>query len=157
MKKFICLIFTIVGITTAAVAPPASTAASSEGSVTGIGTGSFPGGASFAGLNLSRFEIAAGIFTEAEGSAAGVFHAVLTGPSVLGAAQDITLDGNVTQGSATAGSSSFSGLATLNLSNGVAVSGVPFNVEASGGSMVLTIESTVLPAGTFGEGGLHIE
>jgi hypothetical protein len=158
MKKLICLIFTIIAMAAVITAPAASTAASSEGSVTGIGTGSFAGRPSFAGVNLSRFEIATGIFTEADGSAAGVFHAVLTGRSVLGAAQNITLEGNVTQGFTTAGSGGLSGLATLDLGNGIpAASGVPFIVQTNGGSMVLTIGSTVLPAATFSEGGLNTE
>ena len=157
MKKFICLIVTIIGIAAVASAPVASTAASPEGSVTGIGTGSFPGRASFAGLNLTSFDIATGVITETDGSATGVFHAVLAGRTLLGTARVITLEGNVLQGTAAAGSSTFSGLARLELGDGVpAISGVPFNVETHDGSMVLTIQSTVLPSAPFSQGGLDI-
>ena len=157
MKRLICLILTIVGIAAVASAPATSTAASTEATVTGIGAGSFPGGASFAGVNLSSFEIATGVITEADGSAGGVFHAVLAGRTLLGTARNITLEGNVTQGTATPDSSSFSGLASLDLGDGVpAISGVPFNVETQGGSMVLTIQSTVLPSAAFSDGGVDI-
>ena len=157
MKKLICLIVTIVGIAAVAYAPETSAAASTEGTVTGIGTGSFPGRTSLSGVNLTGFEIATGVITESDGSASGVFHAVLSGRTLLGTARNITLEGNVLQGTATQGTSSFSGLASLDLGNGLpAVPGVPFNVETQGGSMVLTIQSTVLPSTAFSQGGLDI-
>ena len=152
MKRLICLIVTIVGITAIISAPTASTAASPEGTVTGIGSGSFPRGASFGGIDLASFEIATGVITESDGSAIGVFHADLAGRTILGTARILTLDGNVLQGSA----NNFSGLARLDLGGGVpAVSGVPFTVETQGGAMVLTIQSTVLPSAAFSEGGLE--
>ena len=157
MKKFICLIFTIIGITAVVVAPARSNAASSEGAVTGIASGTFPGHTSFAGVNLSRFETATGLFTEADGSATGVFHVVLTGRSILGSERTITLEGNVMQGTATAGVGDFSGLATLDLGDGLStISSVPFHVETNGNSLVLTIQSTVLPSAAISEGGLDV-
>jgi hypothetical protein len=158
MKRSICLIFMIVGIAAVAFAPAASTAASAGGSVTGIGSGSFPGGADFAGTNLRSFEMATGVFTEPDGSAAGVFHTVLTGRTILGQAKSITVEGNVTQGTVSPGSGSFSGLASVDFGDGApAVPGVPFNVETSAGSMVLTIQSTRLPAAALSGGSLTIE
>ena len=158
MKIVICLILTIVGIAAVASAPATSTAASTEGAVTGVGVGSFPEGASLAGVDLSGFEIAAGVITGADGSASGVFHAVLTGRTLIGDARNITLEGNVTQGTATLGSGNFSGLASLDLGDGVpAVTGVPFYVETQGSSVVLTIQSTALPSAGFTDGGLDIE
>ena len=158
MKRIICLILTIIGIAAAVSITPASRASSNEGTVTGIGTGAFPGGASLAGVELSSFEIAAGVITEADGTASGVFHAVLTGSALIGGARNITLEGNVTQGMATPGSGNFSGLASLDLGDGVpAVSGVPFYVETQGGALILTIQSTALPSAGFTEGGLDIE
>jgi len=159
MKNLICLIVMVAGISAVVSAPAAaSNAASTEGTVTGIGAGSFQGPARFGGVNLSSFEIATGVITEEDGSAAGVFHAVLRGRSLLGIAQTITLEGNVTQGTVTSETGSVSGLASLDLGNGVpAVSGIPFNVETRGGSMVLTVQSTVLPSGAFSQGGLDIE
>ena len=157
MKRLICLIFTIAGITAAVSAPATSATASDDGSVTGVGVGSFAGRASFAGINLTTFEIATGVITETDGSAKGVFHAVLGGRSLLGTVRIITLDGDVLQGSTAPGSSSFSGLASLNLGNGLpALPGVPFNVETRDGTMVLTIQSTVLPSAQFSQGTLDI-
>ena len=155
MKKLIFLIVMFVGMTAAATIQAPSAAASTEGTVTGIGTGSFPGRASFAGINLSSFEIATGVIAEPDGSAKGVFHAVLSGRTLLGAARIITLEGNVMQGTVTPDASSFSGLATLSLGDGLpAAPGVPFNVDTRNGTMALTIQSTTLPSAGFGQGGL---
>ena len=158
MKKLICLILTMAGIAAFVYAPPASTAASTDRTITGIAAGSFPGGASFAGVDLNSFEIATGVITDADGSAAGVFHAELAGRSLLGTARRITLEGTVMQGTAASGSGSFSGLARLDLGDGVpAVSGIPFNVETNAGSMVLTIHSTVLPSAALTRGSVDTE
>ena len=158
MKKLICLIATIVCIAAVAYAPETSAASSTEGTVTGIGAGSFPARTSFSGINLSSFDIATGVITEADGSAQGVFHAELSGRTLLGAARLITLEGVVTQGSATPGAASFSGLATLSLGDGLpGVPGVPFNVDTRSGSMVLTIQATTLPSSAFSQGGLEVE
>ena len=155
MKRIICLIVTIIAVATMAFAPEHSQAASIESSVTGVGAGTFPSRSNFAGIILSRFDIATGVITDADGSAVGVFHAVLAGRSLLGSARNITLEGNVTQGT---GSGGFSGLASLDLGDGVpAVSGIPFNVEIRDGSMILTIQSTLLPAARFDQGGVDIE
>ena len=157
MKKLICLIVTIVTVVAVAYAPPASIASSTEGTVTGVGAGSFPGRASFAGINLSTFEIATGVISESDGSANGVFHATLSGRTLLGTLRVITLDGTVAQGTVTPDSSSFSGLATLSLGDGLpGAPGVPFNVENRNGAMTLTIQSTVLPAASFSSGGLDV-
>lgn len=157
MKRLICLILTIAGIAAVVFAPAASKAASTGGTVTGIGSGSFPARTNFSGINLTGFQIATGVITESDGTATGVFHAVLAGRTLLGTARSITLEGNVLQGIATPGTSSFSGLASLDLGNGLpAVPGIPFNVEAQGGSMVLTIQSSALPSTAFSQGGLDI-
>ena len=158
MKSLICLILTIIGIAAIVSTPPTSTAASTEGTVTGIGTGAFASGVRFEGVELNGFELAAGVITETDGSASGVFHAMLTGSSIIGGARNIILEGNVTRGTATLDSGNFSGLASLDLGDGVpAVSGIPFQVETQGGTMILTIQSTVLPSARFTEGGLDIE
>ena len=111
MKRIICLIVTIVAVAAMAFAPEHSQAASIESSVTGVGAGTFPSRSNFSGINLSRFEVATGVITDADGSAVGVFHAVLVGKTLLGNARNITLEGNVTQGTGTG----FSGLASLDL------------------------------------------
>jgi hypothetical protein len=158
MTKLIYLIFTIAAMTAIATAPAGSTAASSEGSITGMGTGTFPRGASFSGVNLSGFEIATGVLTEGDGTAQGVLHAILTGRTFLGSTRMITLEGNVTRGSVAGGSGSFSGVCSLSFGDGIpAVSGVPFSVQTNGSSMILTIQSTVLPTSAFSQGGLDVE
>src|SRR5687767_383039 len=126
MKKLICLIFMMAGMTAVALAPAASAASDDGGSITGTGSGSFPAEASLGAVNLRGFDLAAGLFTEQDGSAAGVFHLVLEGRTILGQARSITLEGNVMQGTASeAGTGSFSGLASVDFGDGApAVSGV---------------------------------
>ena len=158
MKKLICLIFTIVAMAAVATAPAASTAASPEGSVTGVGTGSFTRGANLLGLNLTSFEIATGVLMEADGTAQGVFHAVLAGRGLLGSTRIMILEGIVTNGSAGPDESSFSGVGSLSLGDGIpALSGVPFSVETNGKSMILTVQSSELPSAAFSGGGLATE
>ena len=159
MKKVICLIFMIVFSVSIVTAPAATTAASTDGSsITGIGSGSFPPGANIAGINLTTFDVATGVFTEGDGSAEGVFYADLSGRTALGSVRLITLEGDVTRGTAAAGSSSFSGLGSLSLGDGIPpVPGVPFTVETNGSSMVLTIQSSSLPSTAFSEGALDIK
>jgi hypothetical protein len=111
-------------------------------------------------INLNGLDLGTGVFIESNGSASGVFHAVLTGQSVLGQAQSITVEGNVTQGTfgIDASQADFSGLATIDLGDGTApLVSVPFTVSTTAGSMVLAIESTTLPAVGLTSGALTIE
>ena len=158
MKKIICLIFTFVSMAAVVTAPAATIAASSEGSITGIGIGSFPRGAKLLGVNLTSFEIATGVLTESDGAAQGVFHAVLTGRGLLGSTRIMTLEGIVTSGTAAAGKSSFSGIASLDVGDGLrALAAVPYSVETNGESMTLTIQSSVLPSSNLSAGSIAVE
>ena len=149
----------IAAMTAVTLAPAASAATDDGSSISGTGRGSFPGGATLGAVDLRGFDMAAGLFTEQDGSAAGVFHLVLEGSTTLGQMRRITLEGNVKQGTASpAVGGSFSGLASIDFGDDApTVSGVPFNVETSAGSMVFTIQSTALPAATLNTGGLTIE
>jgi hypothetical protein len=87
------------------------------------------------------------VFIEPDGSASGVYSAVLTGQSLLGQ-QQITIDGNVLRGDvAPDGRVYFSGIATVNLGDGTpALPGVPFSFSTASNSVRLTVGSTTLPA-----------
>ena len=159
MKKLICLTFMIAGLATVAMVPRASTASANEGSVTGIGSGSFPEGATLGPVEVTGFELATGLFTEADGSASGVFHVVLNGRTIVGGERRITIEGNVTQGTVLpSGASSFGGVATMDFGDGApAISGVPFSADVSAGGIVLTVQSTTLPHADLVGEGLTIE
>src|SRR5207249_2997739 len=80
-----------------------------------------------------------GVFIARDGSAAGQFQAVLLGTSLLGAPQDVVVEGQVGSGSVAGdGSTTFSGTATVNMGDGtLPLPGVPFTVTASPGSLAL--------------------
>src|SRR5688500_11823580 len=116
MKRLTCvlpILLGLVAITTASVRAEAD-----ERSVTGAAKGLFAAGAELGAVALHGIEMSAGVFIEADGSASGTFHAALQG-SVLGSPQEITVEGNVSEGSVGAdGRATFSGTASLDLGDG---------------------------------------
>lgn len=160
MKQLICsVLFVLASVAFAPTAVPV-TAATDSGSVTGTAQGLFGTGAALGAINLNGVELGTGVFIESNGSASGVFHAVLTGQSMLGQAQSITVEGNVTQGTfgIDGSQANFSGLATIDLGDGTApLASVPFTVSTTAGSMVMTIQATTLPAVGLTSGALTIE
>ena len=145
--------FSGVAITTAPVI-----ADSDERSVTGAGKGVFGDGAALGAVALQGVELGTGVFIEADGSASGTFHAVLQGSS-LGVAREITVEGKVSEGSVGAdGRATFSGTASLDLGDGVPpLPGVAFSVTAGADGVVLSIDSTTLPAAGLASGAVTIE
>ena len=143
----------LVAITTAPVI-----ADSDERSVTGAARGLFGAGAALGAVALQGVELGTGVFIEADGSASGTFHAVLQGSS-LGVPRQITVEGKVSEGSVGSdGRASFSGTASLDLGDGVpALPGVAFRVNAGSDGLVLTIDSTTLPAAGLTSGAVTVE
>jgi len=156
MKKFLSIVFVVGLMGTVALAPRALSAASSERSITGVGSGTFASGTMLGLIKLSSFETAAGAFVENGGPASGVFHAGMSGRTLLGAARSVTIDGIVTSGSVSANDQgTLSGIATIN--DGVtSLAAVPFSVNVNGNALTLDIQGMMLPA-TFSEGGLAID
>jgi hypothetical protein len=138
--------------------PGTARASDDGGMVAGAGAGVFPPGTSFAGLSLSNLQFGQGVFTgPGDGSASGVFHAVLLGSSALGQPQRVTVEGNVDVGSI-AGTTSFSGIATVDMGNGsLGLPGVPFSVSVSPDSLQLSLGTTSLPAAVLSTGAIAIE
>jgi hypothetical protein len=99
------------------------------------------------------------VFIEPDGSASGVYSAVLNGKSLLGQPQQIRVEGNVLQGDVMPnGQAIFSGIATVNLGDGTpTLSGVPFSVTTSDNTVRLSILSTNLPAAQVTSGAISIE
>ena len=139
---------------------PAPVAAQEDvAGVTGAAEAIFPGGATFNGLLLSGLTVGQGIFLAADGSAAGQFQAVLLGTSLLGTPQEVTVEGEVRTGFAPGdGTAAFSGTATVDMGDGTPpLSGVPFTVSASAGSVSLILGATGLPTATVTAGSITIQ
>src|SRR5690242_13442974 len=116
MTRLGFLLTTILGL--ASVMTPARGAAQDAG-VTGAAEAVFPNGATFNGVSLNGLTLGQGMFIAQDGSATGQFQAVLQGTTPLGAAQNITVEGEVGNGSVGAdGSATFSGTATVDMGDG---------------------------------------
>ena len=131
---------------------------SDERSVTGAARGLFGAGAALGAVALQGVELGTGVFIEADGSASGTFHAVLQGSS-LGVPRQITVEGKVSEGSVGSdGRATFSGTASLDLGDGApSLPGVAFRVNAGSDGLVLTIDSTTLPAAGLTSGAVTVE
>jgi hypothetical protein len=139
---------------------PASLAAQDDAArVSGAGEASLPEGVDFYGVLVRGMELGQGVLIATDGSAAGQFHAVLSGTSFLGQPQEVTVQGEVNAGTAGGdGTITFSGIATLNMGDGsVPIVGVPFNVAASAGGVQLSVDSVHLPPATMTAGSLTIK
>ena len=154
MKRlYVCAIVLGLAFTTAPVA-----AQSDDHSVTAAVSGQFVDGSMLGPVALAGVEIGTGVFIEADGTASGTFHAVLQGSSLLGAAQEITVEGNVTGGSVdTDGRATFNGSASLDMGNGAPpLTNVAFSVTAGSNGVELLIDSVTLTA-TLNGGAITIE
>jgi hypothetical protein len=139
---------TLTVLTLAIFLLPASVLAQDTSGVTGAGSGAFPSGAAFSGVSLNSLKFGIGIFISNDGSATGQFQTTLVGVSALGQPQNIELEGSASVGSFNAdGSGTFSGTVSLDMGNGTPpITGVPFTATVTRTSVLLTIESTALPA-----------
>jgi hypothetical protein len=157
MKRLICLCVIVLGAVP--LAPTQVIAEAEPSSVTGAAEGLFGAGAAMAGVKLDGLQLGTGVFINANGVAAGAFHAVLLGISLLGQPQEIAVDGKVSAGAVAAdGSASFSGSAIVNMGDGsVPLPGVPFRVIASTGILHLILDATNLSPATLTAGSITIE
>ena len=157
MKQLTCVcaivVLGLVAITTVHVS-----AADSEHSVTGAAKCLFGAGAELGPVALEGIMMGTGVYIEPDGSASGTFHAVLQGSS-LGHSREITVEGNVGEGSVAAdGRATFSGTASLDWGDGTPpLASVTFSVTAAADSVVLKIDSITLPAATLTGGAVTIE
>jgi hypothetical protein len=159
MKKLTYVILLVLGISGMFYTSSPTAAAEDAATVTGAARGVFGAGAAINSVAVQSFDLGTGVFIEPDGSASGPFNAVLSGRSVLGQAQQITIDGKADRGAvAPNGRAFFSGIATINFGNGTpSLAGVPFSVSASRDSLVLTINSTALSAAGLTAGVISIE
>jgi hypothetical protein len=159
MKKLICLTLIVLGMVALAFAPSPTTAASEGGTITGTAQGVFPAGTALGSVALEGLQFGTGVIVDPKNSAVGCFSVVLTGRSLLGQLQEITVEGNVRQGAISEnGTADFSGTATLDFGDGAPLrTGVPFSVTTTASSLVLTVESTTLPPASLTGGSVTIE
>src|SRR2546422_10559797 len=129
MKRLGYVLAAIFGLASVVGQSPVAAQSSGASGVTGAAEAIFSGGAIFNGVTLSGLELGQGLFIAVDGSAKGQFHAVLLGTSLLGTPQNVTVEGEVSNGSVGGdGTATISGTATVNMSNGtLPVPGVPFD------------------------------
>ena len=151
------LLTVILGL--ASIMAPAPVAAQDAAGVTGAGEAIFSAGATLGGLSLSGLTLGQGVSLAQDGSATGQFQAVLYGTSLLGARQEVTVEGEVRNGFVGGvGSATFSGTATVDMGDGtLPLPGVPFTVTASTGSLGLILGATALPTASVTAGSITIE
>jgi len=131
--------------------------------VTAAAKGIFPSGTTYKGVPLSGLRFGAGVEIPGDTSATGEFQATLLGTSTGGQPQNIIIEGEVSGGSAANGTATFSGMGSVDMSDGSPVSkGVLFIVtitpDAQGkGTMVLKLGTTSLPIATVNEGSMTIQ
>src|SRR2546428_6026529 len=140
-------------------AAPANVLAAGDTTVIGAGAGVYPSGTQLSGITLSGLQFGQGVLIFADGSADGDFDAVLLGTSILGASQNITVEGKVTAGAANAdGSVTFSGTATVDMGDGTLPAvGVPFTVTATTEGLQLRLGASILPLAALTAGTISIE
>jgi hypothetical protein len=159
MKRVVFATLIIFGMAAIVFAPAPTTAATEGGAITGTAQGIFPAGSALGPVTLDGLQLGTGVIVEPDSSAVGTFHVVLMGRSLLGARQDITVEGKVSQGTVDEnGTASFSGIASIDFGDGAPLRpGVPFSVTTSASSLILAIESTTLPSASLTGGSVTIE
>jgi hypothetical protein len=156
MTRLTCVLSIVLGF--AALTTGGVRADSAARSVTGAAQGGFAAGAELGPVSLTSMQIGTGVFIEADGSASGTFHALLSGTS-LGFAREVTVEGNVSAGTvAFDGGALFSGTASVDLGDGAPpLPNIAFSVSMGPDSVGLVIDSVPLPAAAITAGAVVIE
>jgi len=157
MKRLGYLLTAILGLASATAQTPIAAQSGASG-VTGAAQAIFPNGATFNGVGLRGLTLGQGVVIAQDGLATGQFQAVLLGSnSIVGALQDVVVEGEVQAGSfALGGSATVSGVATVS-SGGTTLAGVPFVATVSTNTVTLVLNATPLPTATFTAGSITIE
>lgn len=150
----------VLGLALLLAAVPAAIQATShdEIEVTAAATGAFPADTTFQGIPVTGSTLAFGVLIGAGGSAEGDLLIVLAGTSLLGTAQEITLEGTVVGGSLNGpGNVTFSGSGALDLGDGAVPVTVPFVVTTTTTGLQVAIADTALPTQTLTSGSIYID
>ncbi len=157
MKKLGYALTAILGLASIVGQAPVAAQGGASG-VTGAAEASFSSGATFNGVPLRGLTVGQGVVFTKNGSATGQFQAVLLGNSILGALQDVIVEGEIQAGSVAAdGSATFSGTATVNGGGTLPAPRVPFVATVSTNRIALTLNATPLPAAIVTAGSITIE
>jgi hypothetical protein len=142
---------------------PGAVFAQNSTPLVGAGGGVFGGAASFSGVALTAMRYGMGVDIADNGSADGTVETTLLGISVFGQPQVITVEAMITGGSISAsGVANVSGMSTVDMGDGTPpVTGMSFTLtvtpNASGqGSLVLVVDTTMLPAAVVTQGGMSL-
>lgn len=149
----------VLGLALLIAAVPAAIQATShdETQVSAAATGAFPPDTTFQGIPVSGSTLAFGVLINASGSAEGDFLIVLAGTSLLGQAQEITLEGTVVGGLLNGpGNVTFSGSGALDLGDGTVPVRVPFVVTTTTEGLQVAIAGTALPTQALTSGSIYI-
>jgi len=122
---------------------PSSAVAASRVIVSGGGTGTFNADLDEDGdIDGSHFGL--GVIIREDGSAKGHFECLMAGNADILGLPLMAVEGKVTAGSVSGETATFSGVASVNLANGVIFRGVGFTVTVTaGGAGVGTLQLTV--------------
>jgi hypothetical protein len=132
-------------------------AAIGDASVTSAAVGVFPSGTQFNGVNLSGSTMGFGVEVRTDGSAVGDFETVLAGTTLTGAAQNITVEGQVATGRMNPdGSVTFGGISTVDLGTGQVLTNIPFTATVTAGGLQLVLGGTTLPTQSLSAGAISI-
>jgi hypothetical protein len=160
-KRIVSAVLATLVVLSVAVAFPRGQAAAvvGENRVTAGGSGVFPAGASFNGIELAGGTFGIGSQTASDGSAVGVVEIQLNGTSLIGLSQWITITGWITTGTLNAdGTITLHGTGTLDMGDGTAPSGgLPFVANVSLSGVQVTIGSTTVPTLPKSDGWISIE
>src|SRR2546426_6516730 len=139
MNRLVFASMAILGL--ASLLAPAQAAAQDAG-VTGAAEATLPDGATFNGIPLRGLTLGQGLFIAQDGSATGQFQAVLLGSSLLGAAQNITVEGEVSGGAVRAdGGAPLSGTPTVDKGGGAPpLPGGPFPLSGPAGRLRVVLK-----------------
>ena len=152
------LMLTAILVLVSVLAPASVEAQDDAVRVSGAGEATLPEGVAFYGVTLSGMQLGQGVLIGQDGSAVGLFHAVLSGTSALGLPQEIVVEGEVNAGSVGGdGTVTFGGTATLSMGDGTVPAAVPFTVTASTGGLQLILDGASLPEATLTGGSITIE
>src|SRR6266566_6606821 len=97
------------------MALPATAHETTVVTVTAAAKGTYPSGTTYKGVPLSGLRFGAGVEIPGDTSATGEFQATLLGTSTGGQPQNIIVEGEVSSGSASASTATFSGVGSVDM------------------------------------------
>ena len=156
MKRVDAIVTTMIVLLAAIVLLPSSAYAQDTG-VVGAGSATLPANTLYGAVTVSAIQFGMAAFVPGDSTAEGHFQGKLLGTTILGLTQNIIVDGEITSGSLNTGVRTISGLATVDMGDGLPpLVDVPITVTATATSVTLLLGATNLPAATLSDGQITI-